>query len=255
MRLTFIWSISGFGDTEGLSADKRTTGLIKDLFENKDGNGIDRLDAVCVVVRSSDSRLDALQRHNFNSVFQLFGKDIVKNIFIISTYCDASEPPVKASLKDANIDYCKFFKFNNSAFFEKPKCSKIEQNSQNFYWKVGIESFDNFFYELDKTSPISLALSFEVLQRRQQLETLVLDLHGNVKRGISNLEEMRQEMQVMKQFDAKIKNNKSFTYKIKQQKVVQEDISGRGIHTTTCMICNHTCHSNCVYADNSHKAK
>ncbi len=182
---------TGFGDTEGLAADKRTTGLVKNLFENKDGNGIDRLDAVCVVVKASDSKLDAQQRHNFNSVFQLFGKDIVKNIFIVATYCDASDPPVIASLKDANIDYSKFFKFNNSAFFEGVKTTRLEQMSQQFYWKVGIESFDNFFHELEKTFPASLALSFEVLQQRQQLETLVMDLHKNVKIGLGKLEEVK----------------------------------------------------------------
>ncbi len=181
---------TGFGDTEGLAADKRTTRLIKNLFENKDGNGIDHLDAVCIVVKASDSKLDAQQRHNFNSVFQLFGKDIVKNIFIVATYCDASDPPVIASLKDAGIDYSKFFKFNNSAFFEGVKTTQMERTSQQFYWKAGTDSFDNFFDELEKTSPVSLALSFEVLQRRLQLEALVMDLHRNVKIGLGKLEEV-----------------------------------------------------------------
>ena len=116
--------IIGFGDTDGLSSDKRTTRLFKNLFEGK--NGIDSLDAVCLVVKSSDTRLDAMQRHNFNSVFQLFGKDIVKNVFIVATFSDQAEPPVKASLKDANIDNSKFFKFNNSTFFEGPKTDKID---------------------------------------------------------------------------------------------------------------------------------
>ena len=59
----------------------------------------------------------------------------------------------------------------------------------------------------------------------------------------------------MEKFEAKIKANKSFTYTIRQEKVVHEDISGRGIHTTTCMTCNFTCHSNCAFADNADKAK
>jgi hypothetical protein len=66
---------------------------------------------------------------------------------------------------------------------------------------------------------------------------------------------MRQEMQVMKKFEAKIKANRSFTYTIRQEKVVQVDISGQGIHTTTCMTCNFTCHSSCALADNADKAK
>jgi len=64
---------------------------------------------------------------------------------------------------------------------------------------------------------------------------------------------MRQEIQVMKKHEAKIKANKSFTYTVQQDKVVQEDISGQGIHTTNCLTCNFTCHSNCVYAQNVDK--
>ena len=205
-------------------------------------------------MKSSDCRLDALQRHNFNSVFQLFGKDIVKNIFVVSTYCDASEPPVKASLKDANIEYRKFFKLNNSAFFEGPKSETNEQIAQKFFWDFGIRSFENFFSELEKSEPVSLTMSKDVLQRRHQLETLVMDLHRNVKAGINHLEQMRQELKIMDHFEAKIKANQSFSYTIKQQKVVQENISGKGVHTTTCMVCNYTCHSNCYYADDSAKA-
>jgi hypothetical protein len=245
----------GYGDTDGLAADKRTTGLIKTLFENQGENGIDHLDAVCIVVKASDSRLTAQQRHNFNSVLQLFGKDIAPNLFIIATFCDASEPPVKASLQDANIDFTKFFKFNNSAFFEgSSNMSESELVFQNFYWKVGLTSFDNFFHDLQNTTPVSLFLSIEVLQKRVQLESLVMDLHSRVTQGISHLEQMRQEAQIMDSYEAKIKANKSFTYTIMQEKITQEDISGKGVHTTTCMTCNFTCHSSCAYADNKDKA-
>jgi hypothetical protein len=246
----------GYGDTEGLAADKQTTGLIKNLFENQGENGINHLDAVCIVVKSSDSRLNAQQRHNFNSVLQLFGKDVAANLFIIATFCDASEPPVKASLRAAGIDYSKFFKFNNSAFFEGFHDKNDEEKEfQKFFWKTGQTCFKNFLFNLESTLPVSLALSAEVLQRRQQLEMLVMDLHGGVKRGVTYLEQLRQEALIMEKFEAQIKANKSFTYTIRQSKIVHEDISGQGIHTTTCLTCNYTCHSDCTRADNYDKAK
>jgi GTP-binding protein EngB required for normal cell division len=246
----------GYGDTDGLAADKRTTGLIKELFENQGENGFDHLDAICIVVKASDSRLTAQQRHNFDSVLQLFGKDVAPNLFIIATFCDASEPPVKACLRAADIDFSKFFKFNNSAFFEAYHGkTDLEQAFQTFYWNAGQASFKNFLSELESTYPVSLALSAEVLHRRHQLETLVLDLHMSVKHGLAHLEQLRQEALIMEKFEAQIKANEAFTYTIRQSKLVQEDISGRGIHTTTCLTCNFTCHSNCSYADNKDKAR
>ena len=228
----------GYGDTNGLAADKHTTGLIKDLFENRGDHGIDHLDAICIVVKASDSRLNAQQKHNFNSVLQLFGKDVAPNLFIIATFCDASDPPVKACLTAAGIDFSKFFKFNNSAFFEGfHGKNEMEKAFQTLYWTAGQTSFKSFFSELEVTRPVSLVLSAEVLQRRQQLEILVLDLHKSVKLGLCQLELLRQDALVQ----------------VRESRLVQEDISGNGIHTTTCMTCNFTCHSDCAYADNSDK--
>jgi hypothetical protein len=243
----------GYGDTEGLNADKKTTGLIKQLFEGRGENGIDALDAVCLVVKATDSRLTAQQKHNFNSVFQLFGKDVAKNIIIVATFCDASEPPVKLSLQGAKIQYTEFFKFNNSAFFEGKKANKNEQAAQAFYWQVGQTSFDNFFASLGKMKPVSLSLSADVLRRRENLENLVLNLHSDVKAGLGHLDEMRQEAMIMEKFEAQIKANEEFTYKVKQHVAVHKDISGTGRHTTTCLTCNYTCHSNCRIPDDSQK--
>ncbi len=245
----------GYGDTDGLAADKRTTGLVKNLFEKKGRNGIDHLDAVCIVVKASDSRLTAQQRHNFNSVLQLFGKDVAPNLFIIATFCDASEPPVKACLRAADIDFSKFFTFNNSAVFEDYHGKNpLGQAFQTFYWNAGQASFEDFFTQLQNTNPVSLSLSVEVLQRRQQLETLVLDMQESIKHGIFQLEQLRQEALIMETYEAQIKANESFTYTIKQSKIIHFDISGLGIYTTTCLTCNFTCHRKCVYADDTDKA-
>ena len=246
----------GFGDTEGIAADRRTTGLIKALFENKGSNGIDQLNAVCIVVKASDSRLTAQQRHNFNSVLQLFGKNVAKNIFIIATFCDASDPPVKACLKDAEIQFTDFFKFNNSAFFENYNIKSSDEKAfQSFYWKAGQQSFETLFAALKKTFPVSLTLYVEVLQKRHEIETLVQALHQMVHHGVSHLEMMRQEAFVMERFEAQIQANQSFTYTVKETRVAQRDISGEGIHTTTCLKCNYTCHRDCSRADNDDKAE
>ena len=244
----------GYGDTEGLKADKRTTGLIKQLFEAKGRAGIDRLDAVCLVVKSTDTRLTAQQRHNFESVFQLFAKDLAKNIFIVVTFCDASDPPVVQSLREAKIPYEMLFKFNNSAFFEGPKSSVKEQRAQDYFWDVACDSFDNFFDDLSTRQPQSLLLSATVLDRREQLEQAIIALQMHVNRGVGHLNQMRQEAMIMEKYEAQIKANESFTYTVVEDKVVKEDLKP-GIHTTTCLNCNFTCHANCAFADDKDKAR
>jgi hypothetical protein len=186
----------------------------------------------------------------------LFGKDVAPNLFIVATFCDASEPPVKACLRAADIDSSKFFTFNNSAVFEDYHGKNdVGQAFQTFYWNAGQASFKDFFTQLQKTTPVSLSLSVEVLQRRQQLESLVVDMQESIKHGIIQLERLRQEAMIMETYEAQIKVNESFTYTIKESKIIHCDISGMGIYTTTCLTCNFTCHRHCAYADDKDKAQ
>jgi len=69
---------------------------------------------------------------------------------------------------------------------------------------------------LKNVTPVSLSLSVEVLRRREQLESLVMDLHTAVKSGLGHLELMRQEHQIMEKFEAQIQSNESFEYTVKQ---------------------------------------
>jgi hypothetical protein len=240
-RLVVV-DIPRYGDIDGLAANKRTTSLVKDLFENHGENGIDHLDAVCIVVKATDTKLTAQQRQNFNSVLQLFGKDVKPNLFIIAMSCSPMEPPVKACLRAADIDFTKFFMFNNSAFFEGIKNkSENEQVFQSLYWQIGQTSFNNFFSDLENTTQVRSSS----VQQRHLLETLLLELRRKAELEISRLEQLHQEAQVMESFEAQIKANEPFTYTIRELKVVQEDISRLGIHTMTCMTCNFTCLSSC----------
>lgn len=47
----------------------------------------------------------------------LFGKDIESNICTLITFADGANPPVLASLSEANLPSDSYFQFNNSALF------------------------------------------------------------------------------------------------------------------------------------------
>eukprot|EP00914_Ancora_sagittata_P024008 GHVO01047787.1.p1 GENE.GHVO01047787.1~~GHVO01047787.1.p1 ORF type:complete len:444 (-),score=46.84 GHVO01047787.1:114-1445(-) len=247
-RLTVI-DTPGYGDTDGLAADKETTKLIKDMFERGgEAGGVDRLDAIILVVKASDSRLNACQKHNFNSVFQLFGNDLSDNILVAATFSDAMDPPVEHTLRGHNINFYDLYKFNNSSFFQGT-------NVQPFYWQIGQEGFDSFFKGLNSMQPKSLSQSAQVLRNREVLENNVVQLNENVKRGVSHLEQMRKESLVLETFEAQIEANQDFEYEIKEEYVEQERIADPGQNTTTCRTCNHICHESCAYADDKDKAK
>ena len=238
----------GFGSTEGLKRDKEITEQIKEFFSISPPEGIDHLDGIGFVVQSSQSRLTKTQKYIFDSILSIFGKDVSQNIFMMITFADGQRPPVLEAIKKAEIPSTVSFKFNNSALYAD---NSTDHESSDFhfdemFWKMGAGSFKKFFVEFPKYPSVSLRLTKEVLQEREQLQISLEGLNDQIQIGLNRIEEMRQEEIVLQQHEAKIKANKDFTYKVKLVKPSYTSLKGTGQHTTTCVTCNMTCHKNCA---------
>ena len=241
----------GFGDTEGLRRDRLIISQIKEFFSIPPPNGIDHLDAVGFVTQASLARLTPTQEYIFNSVLSIFGNDVSKNIFMMLTFADGQHPPVLEAISRASIPSDKYFKFNNSALFAKNK--ETEESFDAMFWKMGHLSFQNFFAEFAKAEKVSLRLTKEVLNEREQLQTLIEGLNPQITVGLNKIEEMRQEELVLQYHVSEIETNKDFTYEVVVTKPNYIDLKGTGKHTTTCLKCNYTCHQDCQIADDSNK--
>jgi len=241
----------GFGDTEGLKRDKFITSQIKEFFSIPPPNGIDHLDGIGFVTQASLARLTPPQEYIFNSVLSIFGNDVSKNIFMMLTFADGQQPPVLEAIKKANIPSDKYFKFNNSALFAENKESK--ESFDAMFWRMGFLSFQNFFVEFAKTESVSLRLTKEVLNEREQLQILIEGLNPQITKGLNKIEEMRQEELVLQHHVKEIETNKDFTYEVEVTKPRYVSLQGTGRHTTTCLKCNYTCHKDCKIADDCNK--
>ena len=238
----------GFGSTEGLKRDREITEQIKEFFSISPPEGIDHLDGIGFVAQSSQSRLTKTQEYIFDSILSIFGKDVSQNIFMMLTFADGQRPPVLEAIKKAEIPSTVSFKFNNSALFADnstdPESSDF--NFDEMFWKMGVGSFKKFFVEFPKYPSVSLRLTKEVLQEREQLQISLEGLNDQIQIGLNRIEEMRQEEIVLQQHEAKIKANKDFTYQVKLVKPSYISLEGTGQHTTTCVTCNKTCHKSCA---------
>ena len=251
----------GFGDTEGLKRDQEITDQIKEFFSIPPPNGIDHIDGIGFVTQASLARLTPTQEYIFTSILSIFGKDMAENIFILITFADGQTPPVMEAIKKAKIPAKEFHKFNNSAIFadntETTQENEDEEDEDDrfdkMFWKMGARSFKKFFRDFEKSPSVSLQLTQEVLKEREQLQNMVEGLTPQINQGLSKIEEMRQEENILKQRETEIEQNKSFTYSVKVTKAKKKDLRGRGQHTTTCRRCNFTCHTNCAYANDDDK--
>ena len=249
----------GYGDTKGLGRDKEITEMVRTFFEDK--NGIQELDVVGFVASASSARLTPTQMYIFESIFSIFGKDVKENIDFLLTFADSQYPPVLKSIAEADLS-CPtdsqtgvplHHKFNNSGFF----CSNRETGNtadkfNQFFWDMGMKSFNEFFNELIKMKSKSLSLTKQVLEERKQLEATVEGLQPLIKIGLSKMEEMRKLKQVVTKSQPQIDANKNveFEFEVNVAKKVE---APSGTYLTNCNKCNITCHYPCIYENNSEK--
>lgn len=247
----------GFGDTRGITQDKKITEKIRKFFSEDDG--IPGLDAVCFVVQSALARLTQTQKYIFEAILSIFGKDIANNITIMITFADGQKPPVLQALEAADIPCVKneagtllHFKFNNSAFFAQNKEMDDEDNFDEMFWKMGKGSMKGFFDHLEKMETRSLKLTKEVLSERRNLEAVVSGVQSLIQTGLAKLEEIRMTTAALEQNQNVIKENENFEYEVEIEKMKKIDTE-RGKFVTNCHACNFTCHYPCAYPNDAQK--
>jgi predicted GTPase len=76
-----IIDCQGFGDTNGITEDKKLVSKLKDLFDS-----IKRIDCICYVIKEGDLRLDGLSKYIYHSIVSLFGKNVQKNFVFLATF-------------------------------------------------------------------------------------------------------------------------------------------------------------------------
>ena len=237
--------IPGFGDTGGLMRDKQIVQQIKELFSIAGEDGIDVLHGIGFVTQASLARLTPTQQYVFDAILSIFGKDVADNIFLMITFGDGMKPPVLDAVKDAGVPNKTFLKFNNSALFAS---KSADDEFDRMFWKMSTKTFDKFFKQFSNAQAQSLQLTREVIQEREALEVTIQGLQPQIKLGLSKIDMLQKERQILKDCEADILTNKDFSRRVKvnKQRMVNHPA---GTYTLNCFQCHYTCHDNCPYSD------
>ena len=124
------------GDTRGKEYDEKIKKDIQKLFEGQTfeerdyKDKIDKLNAICIIFKASDTRCHERSKNILDKLFSLFGEDIKNNI-IIFTFADSfTNFPALTSLKNKNglfykilwnIEDIPYFAFNNESYFSSER--------------------------------------------------------------------------------------------------------------------------------------
>lgn len=243
----------GFGDTRGIIRDKAIVDQIREFFTTPGDQGISFLDAVCFVTQAPLARLTPPQRYIFDAILSVFGQDIASNIYVLITFADGNDPPVRSALKAAHVPFQSSYKFNNSALFASSGKSD-EASFGNLFWKMGHESFRIFLEDLKLVESRSLQLTTEVLQIRKCLEATIQGLQPQIAEGMNQLNTIRQERQILERHKTDIAANRNFHYKVEEIHMKKIDLRP-GQYVTNCLTCNRTCHFPCAIPNDQDKMR
>ncbi|CAL8325909.1 unnamed protein product [Arctogadus glacialis] len=233
----------GFGHTGGKDKDLLIVPKLQRLFSAK--HGVSEIDAICFVAQASLARLTESQKHVFNSVLNIFSKDVAENIRILVTFSDGTKPPVLEAIKEAEFPCSQdedgspiHFKFNNS----DEKLSGPLGEINKLFWNMGKEELEKIFSGLEAINAKSLTLTKKVLRLRAQLENSIRNVKIKLNLGLTKLGEIEQQRKILENHEKEITANEQFEYETSIAKPVQVKAKEFSLNCKTCKV---TCHKSC----------
>ena len=241
----------GICSTGGKNEDKNTLEKIRYLFES---GKVETLNAICIVEKYNTVCLNDNQIYVLQTIAKIFGNDVCEAIFIIATHCDdiydetiaSKPPPVLQSFTAQRIPFKMHFLFNNKDIYMKPlTCTKsLKGQVEIAFWNTSTKSFSSFVDTLEATTPISLKLTREILQKKYSI--INAKLPYLVRKLRSNVHEIEIFEQDRKTIEEMIKNDTSaYTREIDEVRKVMVDIEEPNCFSTICKKCDVVCHYPC----------
>ncbi|CAG0899720.1 unnamed protein product [Darwinula stevensoni] len=236
----------GFCDTKGLMDDNSTMTQLHNLFAKKKAEGLSHINGIGFVLQSSNARLTPTDKYIFDSILSVFGSDVVNNIYLMITFADSKTPPVLQAVTEGKVPFVDYFCFNNSALFAPNEESKSRDNQfSSMFWKLGKKNFSDFFLKFQKSKPVSVQLSNQVLREGQALEATIQGIQTRIQDELNTLNAIRKETAMVEQRKAEVNANKNFIYDAQVTKQRRIKLM-EGEYVTNCLNCNFTCHYPCV---------
>ncbi|KAK7907213.1 hypothetical protein WMY93_015825 [Mugilogobius chulae] len=247
----------GYGDTRGIHYDDIVTKKLEDLFCIP--NGVTDIDAVGLVMKASENRLDERMCYIFNSVTSLFGKDMEDNIVVMFTFSDGLEPRnALQAVKDAGIkcamedDDPIYFLFNNRQR-EKREGGKGAKKAAKYAFETSEDGLKEFTDFLEKTPSQSMTSTVKVMKERVRLTACIQNIKERISEAEKGEKVAKSHREIVDKCKDKIKDT-NFKVTVTELYKVKVEIGWRWCdwYAVTCNICQENCHDpGCTMALNA----
>ncbi|XP_060726961.1 uncharacterized protein LOC132846301 isoform X1 [Tachysurus vachellii] len=240
----------GFGSTKGINEDLIVAEGLHELFKCKDG--VDELNVVCLVMKSSTNRLTERQHYVFNAVLSLFGNDVEKNIVLFVTHAPTKPTNAIKVIKQSKVPCALTAKGEPVHFmFNNGHCEDFnnEEISDNYQasWNLLNTTMENFLSFLQELKPINLKITEAVLKKRKQLTSSIFGIKNKIIQAEQKQKELEQTKEALKEHEKK-GDHHNWEYYVDEPYNAKESIeySLWNMFTTKAMCCR-VCEANCHY--------
>uniref|UniRef100_A0A3Q1EK30 Uncharacterized LOC110971478 n=1 Tax=Acanthochromis polyacanthus TaxID=80966 RepID=A0A3Q1EK30_9TELE len=241
----------GFGDTRGEERDLMVIQRLLVWFGSADG--VHEINAVGLVMKSSENRLSDRLKYIFDSMMSLFGNNIEENIVALITHSDGMHPKnVLQALAAAEIKCARdeesdpvYFLFNNCLDTQRTKKDKLGLENA---WRTTERGMSEFMTFLEETGPQKMNKTVEVMKERERLAACIQNLEERIKSIEEKQKAIEQNEEVLKKYEEEMKKNKNFTVEVdetyKDKKPIKGGMWGLGFYNgaVTCKVCEENCH-------------
>ncbi|KAK9952920.1 hypothetical protein ABG768_016948 [Culter alburnus] len=236
----------GYGNTRGISFDKEIAMNLLRLSED-----LHEIDAVCLVIDASQTRLSDRQIYIFDAVQSLFGRDIAENIVLLFTHSSGAHPKnALTAVKEAEIKCAEndkkpvYFLFDNC---QSDAANEEYETIQEQSWKLSHSGMIRFFRFLENIKPKTLQMTQEVLQKRKQLEANISNLQLRVQVKEQKQNELKQTQEALEKNRKYVEDNNDFEYEAEVSYKEKIPINPKFWHLTKKATCCTVCQENCHY--------
>uniref|UniRef100_A0A8C2PXM9 AIG1-type G domain-containing protein n=1 Tax=Cyprinus carpio TaxID=7962 RepID=A0A8C2PXM9_CYPCA len=242
INLTII-DTPGYGDTRGTDHDKEITMSLLSLSESTEV--IHEIQAVCLVIDASQTRLSDRQMYIFDAVQSLFGRDIAENFVLLFTHSAGTHPKnALTAVKEAKIKCAVndkkqpvFFLFNNCQ--SDPSDEEYEM-IQEQSWDRSFKGMLGFFKFLDTIKPKPLRM-FQEVSCQHELKANISSLQDCVQMMELKQEELKQTQEALKQDEKYVRDHNNFEYEVEVSYKEKVDIDPTVAKIMICTDCEQNC--------------
>uniref|UniRef100_A0A3Q2P0H9 Septin-type G domain-containing protein n=1 Tax=Fundulus heteroclitus TaxID=8078 RepID=A0A3Q2P0H9_FUNHE len=241
----------GFGDTRGIEHDAIVSHRLFDLFRSADG--VHEINAVGLVMKATDNRVNDRLSYILNSVMSLFGRDLEKNIVALFTHSDGQRPRnAIEALKKTKIRCAKDEKYQ-PVHFMFDNCQSEDRTEDAEFLQVAEKTSERGMRALaaflEKTAPKRLMATAEVLNERISLIAAIQNLQERIRLAEHKQTEINKIQEALKKHSEEMKRNKSITIETVQVTKVKEPTKRKMFwrlgffeKAMCCTVCEENCH-------------